>query len=324
MTVELSTALRQQLSTLLREAFPDARFDDADLEGLALALQRQDQAGKAGATGCAVQEVLDGSAPADLELCRAELDALARSLSPQLGADHAPVSVALHKADPFSYYWARATHTRKDPPEKYAPFTGELAMVRVTLPASQPRRFSTAIGSVDPGDHLIATLAEANAKYALPLTYDLKRVDLITPPRQLLRFGAISVLLGYRDPAGLPSCFILEAGTALGQPKVLYLGREIGKQINRRTGYSPTAFSCSDNAYTGDLQLEGNEPKRLLVTARDIMGNVSAPPYMELDVAFIKQTGKAENIWPGFLIARAALIVAERKATGLTNTCEDT
>lgn len=317
MTVELSTALREQLSTLLREAFPDARFNDADLEGVALALQRQDSASTPG------HAVLRGTAPTDLEACRPKLDALAHSLSPQLGAADESVNVALHAADPLSYYWAHATHTRQDP-QGYEPFTGNLAMVRVTLPATEPRRFSTAIGSVEPNDHLLATLAEVNDKYASSLTYEVQRVDLITPPRQMLRFGAISVLLGYRDPTGLPSCFILEAGTALGQPKVLYLGREIGARINRRTGYSPTAFSCSDNAYTGELQLEGDEPARLLVTARDIMGSVSAAPYMQLDVQFTKQVGAAKTIWPGFLIARAALIVAERKARGLTNTCEDT
>jgi hypothetical protein len=65
---------------------------------------------------------------------------------------------------------------------------------------------------------------------------------------------------------------------------------------------------------------------KLHITARDIMdrGTKSAAPYMDLNVKFTRQTGTVDSIWPGFLIARAALIVLERQNQGLKNTCEDT
>jgi len=305
-----------ELKAKLRKAFPDARIDDSDVEGVALALQRREPAH-------------DGSeAKANrtaLEQYRAQLDAFAESAAPA-GLDAHGVSRVARRADGLGYYWAIAEHIRHgDDPQRFDPFEGKLAMVRVSLPAREPRRFATRIGTVEPGDHLIATVHEANDKYAETLTYALQRVDLITPPRQLLRFGAISVLLGYKDKGGLPTCYILEAGTAIGQPKVLYLGRTLDAKINRRTGYKPTLFSCSDNAYAGTLAVEGHEPKTLKIKARDIIGNTSAAPYITVNVSFEKQLGSnIDSIWPGWLIARAALIVERREAAGLKNTCEAT
>jgi len=261
---------------------------------------------------------------AALDAHQKALDAIAAALPQSAHASEGRSSAAVHEADPIGYYWVEATHTRQTP-QGYQPFIGELAMVRASLPAREPRRFNTVIGTCEPSDHLLATIFEANEKYQRALGYPLARLDVITPPRQLMRFGAISVYLGYRDASALPCCFILEAGTALGQPKVLYLGKTIDTKINRISGYKPTAFSCADNAYTGAIQLSGHEPVKLHITARDIMdrGTKSAAPYMDLNVKFTKQTGTAQNTWPGFLIARAALIVLDRQQQGLRNTCED-
>lgn len=318
MTAGLDAVVKQMLADRLKEAFPDARFDDCDLEGVALALQQN-------LATSPPDKKLFGAVNAASDAQKKALDALAASLPQGARAVDGKASAPVHEADPISYYWVEATHTRQTP-NGYEPFTGELAMVRASLPAVAPRRYSTAIGTLEPSDHLIATIFEANEKYQKALGYPLARLDVITPPRQLLRFGAVSLYLGYREAAGLPTCFILEAGTALGQPKVLYLGKTIQTKINRISGYKPTAFSCADNAYTGEIQLNGHEPVKLRITARDIMdrGTKSAPPYMDLNVKFTKQTGTVQSIWPGFLIARAALIVLARQEQGLKNTCEDT
>jgi len=52
------------------------------------------------------------------------------------------------------------------------------------LPPTKPGKISTAIGSIEPSDHLIDTVFEANQKYARNLGYCRERVDCITPPRQ--------------------------------------------------------------------------------------------------------------------------------------------
>jgi hypothetical protein len=315
MTIGLAASIHDLVRAHLRAAFPDAHIDAADVEGFVLALQRRTQLGP---------EEKAPLSPAALEPYRAALDAFAATLSAGGWSTDGEQRTARHAGDALNYYWAHAKHTRKSP-ANFPAFEGHLAMVRVRLPDRIPRRFSTPIGTVEPADHLISSVLEANDKYAQPLGYPLQRLELITPPRQLLRFGAISVFLGYRESAGLPTCFILEAGTATGQAKVLYLGKTLTTTINRRTGYQPTAFSCSDNAYTGKLTVEADEPVRLQVTARDIIaGTTSAAPYMEIDVHFAKQTGDIQSIWPGFHILRAAAIVEKRKLDGLENTCEDT
>jgi hypothetical protein len=319
MNVGLDAVIKQMLADRLKEAFPDSRFDDCDLEGVALALQQNLAASPPD------KKLFGAVNSAALDAHKKTLDALAATLPPNARTADGRGSSPVHEADPLSYYWAEATHTRLTP-AGYQPFVGELAMVRASLPEREARRFNTVVGTLEPTDHLISTIFEANQKYQKALGYPIARLDVITPPRQLLRFGAISVYLGYRDASALPSCYILEAGTALGQPKVLYLGKTLATKINRITGYQPTAFSCADNAYTGEIELNGHEPVRLHVTARDIMahGTKSAAPYMDLNVRFTKQTGTVQSIWPGFLIARAALIVLDRQARGLKNTCEAT
>lgn len=319
MTAGLDAVVKQLLAIRLKESFPDARFDEADLEGVALAMQQNLAASPPD------KKLFGAANSATLDAHKKALDAIAASLPQNARSADGRASTPVHEADPIGYYWVEATHTRQTP-NGYQPFTGELAMVRASLPEREPRRFNTVIGTCEPSDHLIATIFEANEKYQKALGYPLARLDVITPPRQLLRFGAISLYLGYRDAEGLPSCFILEAGTALGQPKVLYLGKTIDAKINRISGYKPTAFSCADNAYTGEIKLNGHDPVKLHITARDIMdrGTKSAAPYMDLNVKFTRQTGTVDSIWPGFLIARAALIVLDRQNQGLKNTCEDT
>src|SRR5690606_5291441 len=121
-----------------------------------------------------------------------------------------------------------------------------------------------------------------NQKYARFLEAPLARVDLITPPRQGVRFGAISVLLGYKKPKDpLPFCYILEAGTATGQPKVLYLGKTIDATINNYAGYQPTPFACPSHAYTGKLSMNGDDPNVLTIRGRPVEAGKSQPVYIQ-------------------------------------------
>jgi len=136
-------------------------------------------------------------------------------------------------ADTSEYYWAHATHTRHtDQPRRFDPFEGKLAMVRVRLPEREPRRFSTRIGTVEPGDHLLATTYQANDKFAVHLGYELRRLDLITPPRQLLRFGAISVLTPLVSHTAINGAAFTAEADARGiraVPVVVVNGEQLGQ-----------------------------------------------------------------------------------------------
>lgn len=314
MAIDLEPGTRRLLENKLREAFPDAHVQPEDVEALALALHE----GKAGGGPESVPPELRNL---DFSGCAEQLDELAQAQLPG-GADNQDVTrVAIPGGDKVRYYWIEATHTRQHP-DGFQPFVGQLPMVRVSLPAKDPQPVETAIGTFEPPDHLIATVYEANDKFASALGYPLARVDVITPPRQVLRFGAISVMLGYKDAAGAPTCFILEAGTATGQAKVVYLGKTLDTKIDRYSGYKPTPFSCPDNAYTGTLALNGDSPGTLHVTARKIQGGVSQPPYMDLLAKFYEETTNVRNIWAGLLIARAATIVLARQIRGIPEGCE--
>lgn len=294
---------KTQLYQALQSAFPDAHVSPADLVALALCLK----------SGLPPE---DETIPPELrQIDLGPYAAQLASLQEKI-PDLEKHTVTPKPSNKVRYYWAKAQHTRLTP-SGFDPFTGELPLVRVSLPESAPAQVKTAIGSFEPADHLIATVFEANQKYEKNLGYPLERIDCITPPRQGVRFGAVSVMLGYRkkkDP--LPSCYILEAGTATGQPKVLYLGKTIGTVINAYSGYQPSPFACPSHAYIGQLSLNGDHPKILDIKARAIQDGVSQTPYMHVHVDFSPQAGQVSTIWPGFLIARAAGIVLARKCTG--------
>lgn len=316
MAIQFDPTTQRILQKTLREAFPDAEIQQHDCEALALALHDP-------SCNTSKEPLPAELKNLDFSPWAKQLEELAQTELPG-GADGEGVTQiarAAAAADGVRYYWAEATHMRLHP-DGFDPFVGKLPMVRVRLPDRNPHNFVTALGTVEQADHLIATVFEANDKYAAALGYQLQRVDVITPPRQVLRFAAVSVLLGYRDAAGAPSCYVLEAGTATGQAKVLFLGATLNAKINSYSGYQPTPFSCSDNAYTGTLTLDGDSPKELHVTSRKILNHASQPAYIDIRVQFTEETGHLRNIWSGLLIARAALIVQGRKDRGVPPGCE--
>lgn len=298
--IGFDSSVRSQLFRALKSSFPDAIIDDDDMEALAICLQK-----------------MKGAGQSDLpeELKQIDITPYARELDRR--AEELPLAdtytCARAAGDKLRYYFARAVHTRRSP-EGFGPFTAEIAMARVTLHEDQPKTYHTAFGTIEKGDHLIDTVYEANQKYARHLGYLIERLDLITPARDVVRFGAISAFLGYRKKTDkAPSCYILEAGTATGQPKVVYLGKKIGQPINSYSGYRPTPFACPEHAYYGTLTVKnGDDPDRLHITSRKVVGGVSQQPYIDVDIRWDLQTGGLLNIWPGFLIARAAGIVLSR------------
>ncbi len=297
------------LETMIRSSFPDAHIDDDSINGLAAALWLtkdsrtkvipRSQAGESGK-----------AKDLDLSPYAQELEGLSTKLGLRVieGTGECSIHCQAGTEHPGTrYYAATAEHSRKDPP--LDAFVGHLAMARVSLPASQPAVVETKLGTVEPRDHLIATIAEAQREYGSELDRPIARLDLVTPARLGgTRFGAIGVYLGYFDPAGLPEFYILEAGTAIGESKVLYF-HDVGDDlINSYTGYRPTPFSNPMHAYVGRLTLDGDAPARLQVTARRL---ADAKPYIRLDVRFT-ETADPEVVWPAFHILRALGIVVSR------------
>ncbi len=312
--VQFSKMVSGQLYRALKRSFPDAHVGNDDILALAICLQFQKERD--------AEEIPQELSAIDLTPYHEQL----RTRAAELSLEDETYECKKESGDSYRYYWAEARHVRSSP-EGFAPFVGKLGMVRVTLDADTPRTYKTAFGRVSPGDHLIDTVFEANQKYSRGLGYSLQRVDLITPAREGLRFGAISVFLGYRDASDKsPSCYILEAGTATGQPKVLYLGKEIGKSINAYSGYEPTPFACASHAYLGTFTLKPgtDEPDQLAISARSTEGGKSHVPYIDVTIRWTEQLGSVHNIWPGFLIARATSIVLWRASQNKISTqCSD-
>lgn len=306
--IDFDESTASALYAALKTSFPDAKVGPPELMALA---------------ACVLAERSRGNASLPPALSTLDLGPYESSLAALAKEGAGTPSVRARTAnDETLYYWIQATHTRRSP-VGFDPFVGELAMARVRLPERVPTPIETAIGDVLPGDHLIDTVFEANQKYASTLGYELERVDCVTPTREGVRFGAISVMLGYRgrtDPA--PSCYILEAGTATGQPKVLYFGATLDTTIDAYSGYQPTPFACPTHAYRGRLTMDGDHPLELAISSRKVEEGTSQPPYIDVTVAFRQQQGDVSQIWPGFLIARAAMIVLLREWSGkIENDC---
>lgn len=298
-SIDLSPGDRAALTMMLRQSFPDAEVDDEMLEAVAVAGFLDPH------SGVRLQwDQYDG-----------RLEAHAAALGLSRGPGGASLRVPSRPREPGAvrHYKVHATHNREHP--DYDPFTGHVGMVRVTLPRDQPRRITTEVGDVEPDDHLLATVAEVQHKYGARIDGAITHVDLITPPRRHgARFAAISVYLGFtaRSP-GTPSFYVLEAGLATGQPKVLYFAPSFDTRLVSYSGYRPTPFSDVRHVYTARLTPLGDSPLLLQIRAHR---DESTRPYMCIHSVF-EETDQPDTTWPAQLLLRAATIVARRLLDGV-------
>src|SRR4029077_8046228 len=109
-------------------------------------------------------------------------------------------------------------------------------------------------------DHLLGSVDLVAGKYggADYLGYRPPRIDLITPARAAnTRFGAIAVYLGYRNKADRgPSFYLLEAGTATGDAKMIYFSPSMKPITSVTSYYLPTPFVTMRNTYSGGLTMK--------------------------------------------------------------------
>jgi hypothetical protein len=158
-------------------------------------------------------------------------------------------------------------------------FTMALPMVRVTLPEkldAANTTIATEIGDVDLSrDHLLGSIDLLHAKYgdAKHLGYRPARVDIITPARLANgRFGAMAIYLGYRGKTDRgPSFYMLEAGTATGDAKMIYFSPDMKPIASVTSYYLPTPFVSMRNTYSGGLTMQPapneDEPAQLVVNS---------------------------------------------------------
>jgi hypothetical protein len=177
--------------------------------------------------------------------------------------------------DKYPLYKLAAVHSRREPIT--SKFTGECQAVRVRLPATPVAKDSyvgTFFGKVEAGDHLLFSIQQVRDHYASVTgrTVALERVDLITGARHLgRRFSPVSIYFAYTSDAddALPCFYILEGGSASGQPKALYVGKDMDTQILQQAGFSFTPLTCKQNWYKGGVEMKTDmrHPARVFLTS---------------------------------------------------------
>ncbi|HYQ00597.1 MAG TPA: hypothetical protein VER96_18090 [Polyangiaceae bacterium] len=289
-TIDFDAGTSAALDAYIASHFPDASTNADTRTGVALALWADSKTG------------------VNLDAYQTQLSELAAKLGINQGKDS--VAKAMPN-DGFRYYDIASTHARWIPNEE--PFVGHLSMVRVTLPLTNAdvRDIQTGIGTVAIGDHMYRSVQEFKQTYLDAPYSQTTRLDLVTPPRELgVRFGAVSAYLGYTNGSATPSFYVLEAGTATGDAKVPFVCATLDGSIVAFSGYQPTPFAKKSHVYRGSLHVVGDKPDVLSITSEA----TAHSPYITITAKFTETT-TPQNIWPGFLIVRAAAIVALRSLT---------
>ena len=264
----IGAANYERVRQAMARAFPVTRITDNVLDGVVQILLRRRQPGQAGPVDPTVRE-------------------------------QAPIQKTVQEGEHRLYLAAADHHRVKGMPQNPQPmesrFNMPLPVVRVPLPptlTAQSSTIQTAVGEVDlRRDHLLGSLDLIAEKYggADYLGYRPARVDLITPARWAnSRFGAMAVYLGYRRAEDrAPSFYLLEAGTATGEAKMIYFSPSM-QPIERVTSYYlPTPFVNMRYTYGGGLTMQAapheDEPDQLIVRSYAVG---DSEPYIIVTVKY--------------------------------------
>lgn len=231
-------------------------------------------------------------------------------------------------------YLGHAIHHRQKsmgpaPKPMESKFTKALPIVRVRLPeklTAETTVIETEIGDVDLAkDHLLGSIDLIASKYsdAAHLGFRPGRVDLLTPARSVgTRFGAIAVYLGYRAAGDKgPSFYLLEAGTATGDAKMIYFSPSMAPITNVTSYYQPSPFVTMQNTYSGGVTMapapHEDEPLSLLVESRT---PGDPDPYLTVLVSYVRSPTIELPMPVELIINAAARIAAIAKAMGVSST----
>ncbi|MFV8756041.1 DUF1365 family protein [Nannocystaceae bacterium ST9] len=217
--------------------------------------------------------------------------------------------------DKYTLYRLDAKHVRREPIK--SAFTGQCQAVRVTLPANPIDKDSyigTFIGKVEARDHLLFSVKEVREfherTFGKPIA--VERVDLITGARYLgRRFSPVSIFLAYAkaDRPDQPCFFVLEGGSASGQPKALYAAKDMTTLVHQKAGFSFTPLTCANNWYKGGVEMKPDmeHPARVFLTsAQQADGKFD---YIDLSVRYTVSKDPRRVIAPFELQVEAAMRV---------------
>lgn len=245
----------------------------------------------------------------------AKLDAKLGDLAADRAAGEDPLVARQREAKGrHTLYALTARHHRVEPYE--ADWVGnDCQSVRVTVPqsADPDASFITYLGVVKASDHLVFSVDEVVQCYAEAFgsTPTVGRVDLITGARHLDldRFSPISIFLAFTNADDeVPSFYILEAGSAQGNPEALYPAPDMASGVHTQADFSFTPFACAANWYTGALTMDdgGTEPRAIVNSvAQEKDGKRH---YLTLSVDYeVIDPGVVK--WPVFAQAEAVLRV---------------
>ncbi|MFO0755773.1 MAG: hypothetical protein U0359_04750 [Byssovorax sp.] len=295
----------EEIRTTLQRSFPDAKITDT-VVGSVIAVLVADQAhfGKAG--------IKDAK---DHEL--------------------APISKRVKEKE-HPLYLGHADHhrVRSMPPEAKpmeSEFSLPVPMVRVRLPETLEGDnpvISTAVGDVYLSkDHLLGSIDLLTSKYGGPdyLGYRPERVDLITPARGLgTRFGAIAIYLGYKKRTDKgPSFYMFEAGTATGDPKMIYFSPDFRPIKDAVSHYLPTGFVSTHNRYSGYVKMrpapDEDEPELLYIESR---APGATDPYITVKLNYERAREFELPVPAELTLDAAARIAVIAETMGVSNAVE--
>jgi hypothetical protein len=287
----------------------------------------------------AIRRALTRAFPAaniDDEVIGLVADALSGPRPPPRSAAESPekepiVRTVREKDHPL--YVGHAVHHRHksmgpSPRPMESRFTKALPLVRVRLPeklTAETTVIQTEIGDVDlVRDHLLGSIDLIASKYGdvAHLGFRPGRVDLLTPARSVgARFGAISVYLGYRAAGDkAPAFYMLEAGTATGDAKMIYFSPSMAPITNVTSYYQPTPFVTMQNTYSGGVTMSPapreDEPLSLLVESRT---PGDPDPYLTVLVSYVRSPTIELPMPVELIVNAAARVAAIARAMGVSS-----
>jgi hypothetical protein len=281
-----------KVSRLLRRAFPGTQPDEDEVRARRDKLRRAEVE-----PGLARLQRADLE-PGNLEPTEAEREAARRQEEARGKHTIYAITVRHHRSKPFESDWV-----------------GHCQSVRVTLPRAQAEAAPiwTHLGVVKPEDHLLFSIEEIVEGYAehFGARPNVQRLELVTGARHydLDRFSPISVFLAYeRASDKQASFFVLESGSAQGNPAVLYYAPTMGATVLEQAGFQFTPFACKTNWYTGKLIMNRAKTEPSVLSIAIAQERDGKRHYLELTASFeVVEPGKV--VWPVALQIQAALRV---------------
>lgn len=234
------------------------------------------------------------------------------------------MSVKHPKGETWQFYTSQSIHGRKMP--QVQKHDGVVHWARVELPEHEPpllhphqNDIETPLGWVKASDHL-AFSHEAMRKYKFNPNYpdgsmapaahssvpDFERIELVTPARyDGFRFAPVALYMGYTKKEDTsPSFYILESGSGIGFPQVMYPSVNMTDEYLMKAGYKGTMFASADNFYLIKATFKDNHPDTISIkifTPEEIQqgtDNFHFSINLQFETATLEDVATIDNFMP--------------------------